>query len=85
MPATVNSYRDSSPVDDLSNVVFMFGLNVDVDGVFDDKGRVIATTIAVDGDDQEVTEMVAAGSHPTGSRSLPVCGRERPAMARPAY
>lgn len=35
----------------------MFGLNVDVDGVFDDKGRVIATTIAVDGDDQEVTEM----------------------------
>jgi hypothetical protein len=35
----------------MSNVVLIPGLKVDVDGVSDDQGRVLAKTITVDGDD----------------------------------
>jgi len=52
----------------MSNVVLIPGLKVDVDGMFDDQGRVIATTITVDGDDLEAAEMIEAGLHPTAQQ-----------------
>jgi len=52
----------------LSNVVLMPGLKVDVDGVADDQGRVVAKTITVDGDDLETAQMVEAGLHPTAQQ-----------------
>jgi OmpA-OmpF porin, OOP family len=41
---------------------------VDVDGVSDDQGRVIAKTITVDGDDLETSEMIQSGLHPTAEQ-----------------
>jgi outer membrane protein OmpA-like peptidoglycan-associated protein len=52
----------------MSNVVLIPGLKVDVDGMVDDRGRVVATTITVDGDDLEAAEMIEAGLHPTAQQ-----------------
>jgi outer membrane protein OmpA-like peptidoglycan-associated protein len=52
----------------LSSVVLIPGLKVDVDGTSDDTGRVVARTITVDGDDLETAEMVEAGLHPTAEQ-----------------
>jgi OmpA-OmpF porin, OOP family len=52
----------------MSSVVLIPGLKVRVDGSLDDQGRVVATTITVDGDDLETTEMIEAGLHPTAEQ-----------------
>lgn len=52
----------------MANTVLIPGLKVDVDGVSDDEGRVIAKTITVDGDDLETAEMIQAGLHPTAQQ-----------------
>jgi OmpA-OmpF porin, OOP family len=52
----------------MSDVVLIPGLKVDVDGTPDDKGRVLAKTITVDGDDLETAEMVQSGLHPTAEQ-----------------
>jgi OmpA-OmpF porin, OOP family len=52
----------------LSSVVLIPGLKVAVDGKSDDQGRVVAKTITVDGDDLEMSEMIAAGLHPTAQQ-----------------
>jgi Domain of unknown function (DUF5666) len=49
----------------MADVVLIPGLKVDVEGVFDDQGRVIATTITVDGDDLEAAEKIEPGLRPT--------------------
>jgi OmpA-OmpF porin, OOP family len=52
----------------MSSVVLIPGLKVDVDGVSDDQGRVIAKTITVDGDDLEASQMIQAGLQPTAEQ-----------------
>jgi outer membrane protein OmpA-like peptidoglycan-associated protein len=52
----------------MSSVVLIPGLKVDIDGVSDDQGRVDAVTITVDGDDLETSEMIEAGLHPTAEQ-----------------
>lgn len=52
----------------MSNVVLIPGLKVDVDGTSDEQGRVVATTITVDGDDLETAEMIQSGLHPTAEQ-----------------
>ena len=52
----------------LSNVVLIPGLKVDVDGSADDAGRFVAKTITVDGDDLEAAEMIQSGLHPTAQQ-----------------
>jgi OmpA-OmpF porin, OOP family len=52
----------------MANTVLIPGLKVDVEGVSDDQGRVIAKTITVDGDDLETAEMIQAGLHPTAQQ-----------------
>ena len=52
----------------MSDVVLIPGLKVDVDGVSDGKGRVVAKTITVDGDDLETAEMIQSGLHPTAQQ-----------------
>src|SRR5262245_35508127 len=52
----------------MANTVLIPGLKVDIDGVSDDQGRVIAKTITVDGDDLETAEMIQAGLHPTAQQ-----------------
>src|SRR6201987_1539759 len=52
----------------MSGVVLRPGLKVDVDGVSDDQGRVIAKTITVDGDALETSEMIQSGLHPTAEQ-----------------
>jgi len=52
----------------MSDVVLIPGLKVDVDGTSDDKGRVVAKTITVDGDDLETAEMIQSGLHPTAEQ-----------------
>jgi outer membrane protein OmpA-like peptidoglycan-associated protein len=52
----------------LSDVVLIPGLKVDVDGTSDSQGRIVASTITVDGDDLETAEMVQAGLHPTAQQ-----------------
>ena len=52
----------------MSQIVLMPGLKVEVDGMSDGQGRVIAKTITVDGDDLETAEMVEAGLHPTAQQ-----------------
>jgi outer membrane protein OmpA-like peptidoglycan-associated protein len=49
-------------------VVLIPGLKVDIDGVPDDQGRVVAKTITVDGDDLEAAEMIQSGLHPTAEQ-----------------
>lgn len=51
-----------------SNAVLIPGLKVDVKGVSDDQGRVVAKTITVDGDDLEAAEMIQSGLHPTAQQ-----------------
>jgi outer membrane protein OmpA-like peptidoglycan-associated protein len=46
------------------------GLKVSVDGTKDAKGRVVATTITVDGDDIESSQMIQAGVQPTADQVL---------------
>src|ERR1700741_1232790 len=53
---------------EMSSVVLMPGLKVDIDGVSDDQGRVVAKTITVDGDDLETAEMIQSGLHPTAEQ-----------------
>ena len=53
---------------ELSSVVLIPGLKVDIDGVADDQGRVVAQTITVDGDDLETAEMIQSGLHPTAEQ-----------------
>jgi OmpA-OmpF porin, OOP family len=52
----------------MSNVVLIPGLKVNVDGTSDDQGRVVAKTITVDGDDLETAEMIQSGLHPTAEQ-----------------
>jgi OmpA-OmpF porin, OOP family len=52
----------------MSNVVLVPGLKVNVNGTSDDQGRVVAKTITVDGDDLETAEMIQAGLHPTAEQ-----------------
>ena len=52
----------------MSSVVLIPGLKVDVDGMSDEQGRFIAKTITVDGDDLETAEMVQSGLHPTAEQ-----------------
>jgi OmpA-OmpF porin, OOP family len=52
----------------MSDVVLMPGLKVEVDGTPDDAGRFTAKTITVDGDDLETAEMIEAGLHPTAEQ-----------------
>jgi outer membrane protein OmpA-like peptidoglycan-associated protein len=52
----------------MSNVVLMPGLKVDIDATSDDAGRFVAGTITVDGDDLETAQMVEAGLHPTAEQ-----------------
>ena len=52
----------------MSNVVLIPGLKVDVDGTSDEQGRFIAKNITVDGDDLETAEMVQSGLHPTAEQ-----------------
>ena len=52
----------------LSSVVLIPGVKLDVDGMSDDQGRVVAKTITVDGDDLETAEMIQSGLHPTAEQ-----------------
>jgi OmpA-OmpF porin, OOP family len=52
----------------MSDVVLIPGLKVDVDGTSDSQGRVVAKTITVDGDDLETAEMIQSGLHPTAEQ-----------------
>ena len=52
----------------MANTVLIPGLKVDVDGVSDAEGRIVAKTITVDGDDLETAEMIQAGLHPTAQQ-----------------
>jgi OmpA-OmpF porin, OOP family len=55
--------------EELSSIVLIPGLKVDIDGVVaDEEGRITAKTITVDGDDMETAEMVQAGLHPTAQQ-----------------
>ena len=53
---------------EMSNVVLIPGLKVDIDGTSDDQNRVVAQTITVDGDDLEASEMIQSGLHPTAEQ-----------------
>ena len=53
---------------EMSSVVLIPGLKVDVDGTSDDQGRFVAKTITVDGDDLETAEMIQSGLHPTAQQ-----------------
>ena len=52
----------------MSSVVLIPGLKVEVSGTPDDQGRVVAKTITVDGDDLEASQMIAAGLQPTAEQ-----------------
>lgn len=52
----------------MSSVVLIPGLKVDVSGTSDDQGRIVAKTITVDGDDLETSQMIQAGLHPTAEQ-----------------
>jgi OmpA-OmpF porin, OOP family len=52
----------------MSNIVLIPGLKVDIDGTSDDQGRVVAKTITVDGDDLETAEMIQSGLTPTAEQ-----------------
>jgi outer membrane protein OmpA-like peptidoglycan-associated protein len=53
---------------EMSSVVLIPGVKLDVDGMSDDQGRVVAKTITVDGDDLETAEMIQSGLHPTAEQ-----------------
>ena len=52
----------------MANTVLIPGLKVDVDGVSNAEGGIVAKTITVDGDDLETAEMIQAGLHPTAQQ-----------------
>jgi len=52
----------------MANTVLIPGLKIQVDGVPDAEGRIIAKTITVDGDDLETAEMIQAGLQPTAEQ-----------------
>jgi OmpA-OmpF porin, OOP family len=52
---------------EMSSVVLIPGVKVEVDGVSNDRG-VAAKTITVDGDDLETAEMIQSGLHPTAEQ-----------------
>ena len=52
----------------MANTVLIPGLKVDIDGVNDAQGRIVAKTITVDGDDLETAEMIQAGLQPTAQQ-----------------
>ena len=52
----------------LSSVVLIPGLKVNVKGTTDSQGRVVAKEIVTDGDDLETSEMIQAGLHPTAEQ-----------------
>jgi outer membrane protein OmpA-like peptidoglycan-associated protein len=52
----------------MANTVLIPGLKVEVEGVSDGQGRVVAKTITVDGDDLETAEMIQSGLHPTATQ-----------------
>jgi OmpA-OmpF porin, OOP family len=52
----------------MSDVVLIPGLKVDIDGMSDDQSRIVARTITVDGDDLETAEMIQSGLHPTAEQ-----------------
>lgn len=52
----------------MSSVVLVPGLKVDIDGTTDEQGRVVAKTITVDGDDLETAEMIQSGLTPTAEQ-----------------
>ncbi len=54
--------------EDLSSVVLIPGLKVDVEGTTDGQGQIVAKTITVDGDDLETAEMIQSGLHPTAKQ-----------------
>lgn len=53
---------------EMSSVVLIPGLKVEVEGALDEQGRVVAKTITVDGDDLETAEMIQSGLHPTANQ-----------------
>lgn len=53
---------------ELSDVVLIPGLKVDVLGTADSQGRLVARKITVDGDDLETSEMIQSGLHPTAEQ-----------------
>ena len=56
--------------DYMSAAVLIPGLKVEVEGMSDAQGRIVAKTITVDGDDLETAEMIQAGLHPTAEQVL---------------
>jgi hypothetical protein len=67
----------------MSDVVLIPGLKVDVDGMSDGQGWVVAKTITVDGDDLETAEMIEGGtSHRRASRGQRADARGSPRAAR---
>lgn len=54
--------------EEMGDVVLIPGLKVKIEGTADEKNRFIATTITVDGDDLETSEMIQAGLHPTAQQ-----------------
>ena len=54
--------------DEMSGVVLIPGLKVDIDGTSEEGGRIMAETITVDGDDLETAEMIQSGLHPTAEQ-----------------
>jgi OmpA-OmpF porin, OOP family len=53
---------------EFSNTVLIPGLKVNVAGISDDQGRIVAKTITVDGDDLETAQMIESGLHPTAEQ-----------------
>jgi outer membrane protein OmpA-like peptidoglycan-associated protein len=53
---------------EMADVVLIPGLKLEVNGISDDQGRVIAKEIIVDGDDLETSEMIQSGLHPTAEQ-----------------
>ena len=54
--------------EEMADTVLIPGLKVRVDGSPDGQGRFVASTITVDGDDLETSQMIEAGLHPTATQ-----------------
>ena len=54
--------------EEMADTVLIPGLKVRVDGSPDGHGRFLASTITVDGDDLETSQMIEAGLHPTAEQ-----------------
>jgi OOP family OmpA-OmpF porin len=53
---------------EMADTVLIPGLKVNIDGELGAGNRVVATTITVDGDDLESSQMIQAGLHPTAEQ-----------------